>query len=185
MEILAKQGLPGHIAATISGQCRPCREARFPMPDRRIIAALALAFLAVPAAANDKPGRFIMSPADGGFVRLDTETGAMALCKRTGDTWDCAAMSDSSKSLQQEADRLAAENKELKAEVRRLEEVLGLDGDKKDAPGKRAERPGGDFRLPSEQDVDKAIDYVERMFKKFRDKLKELDSGPEKRGPVL
>lgn len=155
------------------------------MPNRRIIAAVALVCLTAPVVANDKPGRFMMSPIDGGFVRLDTETGAMALCKRAGDSWDCTAMADSSKSLQQEADRLAAENKELKAEVRRLEEVLGLDGEKKDAPGKRAERPGGDFRLPSEQDVDKAIDYVERMFKKFRDKLKELDTGPEKRGPLL
>jgi hypothetical protein len=153
--------------------------------------AVGLSAITLPALAQDKPGRYMMSPTDGGhFVRLDTETGAMALCKRiAGDAWDCQAMADSSRPLQDEADRLKSENKELRAEVKRLEEVLGL-GDRKpgDTGQKQAERPGGErpggtFKLPSEDDIDKAIDYVERMFKKFRDKLKDLES--EKRGPTL
>jgi hypothetical protein len=162
-----------------------------PIRSRALAAAAALSVLAMPAVAQDKPGRYVLSPAEGGtFVRLDTETGAMALCKRTaGEAWDCQAMADSSRPLQEETDRLKTENKELRAEVKRLEEVLGL-GDRK--PGetgqKQAERPGGErpggtFKLPSEDDIDKAIDYVERMFKKFRDKLKDLES--EKRGPTL
>lgn len=149
-----------------------------------LFAAALLAQGAVALAADEKAGRYVMSPVEGGMVRLDTETGAMALCKQSRGAWDCQAMADSSKPLQQENDRLVAENKELRDEVKRLEETLGLGDKKKDEPQRRAERPGGEFRLPSEQDVDKAIDYLERMWKKFRDKMKDYE-GSERRGPVL
>jgi hypothetical protein len=165
------------------------------LPIGMIAGAAAIASAGV-AAAQERPGRYTMSPIEGGaFVRLDTETGAMSVCRRSGEAWDCQAMADSSRPLQEETDRLKAQNKELQAEVKRLEETLGL-GDRKSGEGeqKRAERPGGErpggdrpggqFRMPSEDDIDKAIDYVERMFKKFRDKLKDLE-GSEKRGPTL
>jgi len=152
----------------------------------RPIALLVVAVLvtANAAAADEKTGRYMMSPIEGGVIRLDTETGAMALCKQAKGAWDCQAMADSSKPLQQENDRLSIENKELRDEVARLEELIGLGDRKKDGPQRRAERPGGEFRLPSEQDVDKAIEYVERMWKKLREKMKDFESG-ERRGPVL
>jgi hypothetical protein len=117
-----------------------------------------------------------MSPADGGFVRLDSETGAMALCVRKQGQWACEEMPDATRDLRRENDRLAAENKELKADIRRMEEMLGLGDDKKGDRERRAERPGGRMQLPSEEDVDKALGYIERMFKKFRDKMKQFES---------
>ena len=151
-------------------------------------AATALILLAAaPAApaAGDRPGRFVMNPAEGGgFVRLDTETGAVAVCARKDAEWSCLEMADTGKGLREEIDRLKAENRELQVEIRRLEDMLLPDGDKKGAPERRAERPGGRFELPSEEDVDRAMSYVERMFRKFRDKLKELES-QERRGTPL
>lgn len=52
------------------------------------LAALALAGAAV-ADTADNAGRFTMSPVDGGFLRLDKETGAVAMCARSGTAWAC------------------------------------------------------------------------------------------------
>jgi hypothetical protein len=129
-----------------------------------------------PAATNpdEKPGRFTMQPADGGFIRLDTATGDVSHCVRAGATFECKPVKDD-RDMQREIAQLVEENKGLKAEIKRLEDMLGLDGSK----------PKPKLELPSEEDVDKALTYLERMFKKFRDKLKELDSGGNGKGTPL
>ena len=38
------------------------------------------------------------------------------------------------------------------------------------------EPPGGITKLPTEEEVDKALDYVERMFKKFRDRMQKFET---------
>ena len=73
--------------------------------------------------------------------------------------------------------------------IRRIEEIMLGDGKRADgqtpggpAPDRRAGRgPGG---LPSEQDIDQAVDYLERMFKKFRDNMKDLDGGSGRGTPL-
>ena len=141
---------------------------------RRTIAVAGLVALVTSAATAqpaERPARFSMAPADGGgFVRLDTETGAMAICQRAGSDWACRDMRDNDREVLQERDRLTAENKQLKAELKRLEDLVVTNST-------RGVEPKGErFNLPSEEEVDKALSYVERMFKKFRDKMKELES---------
>ena len=116
------------------------------------------------ATAQERAGRYTMSPIDGGFVRLDTETGAMSTCNRRDTKWVCEPMGDEGQSMRSELDRLRAEN-------RRLEALAGIPPQSEglDAPtDKRLE-------LPSEEDVDKAFDYVERLFRKFRDRIKQFE----------
>lgn len=129
-----------------------------------------------PSTGDEKSGRYTMQAVDGGFVRLDTATGDVSLCAKTGGAFECKPVKDD-RDLQREIARLVDENKGLKAEVKRLDEMLGLNG----GPAK----PSPKLELPSEEDVDKALSYVERMFKKFRDKLKELDSGGSGKGTPL
>ena len=138
------------------------------------LTAMAIAAIAGPAVAQgDKGGRFAMSPVEGGMMRLDTETGAMSLCKRAGDQWACEPLPDSARTQAEALDKTKRELAEARATIRHLEEMLlGKDGDMKPA-----DKPT--FRLPSEQDVDQAMDYVERMLKKFRERLKQLE-GQEK-----
>ena len=50
----------------------------------RLLAPVVLAVLAaLPASAQtrDAPGRFTMQPIEGGFLRLDTQTGAVSTCR--------------------------------------------------------------------------------------------------------
>jgi hypothetical protein len=126
--------------------------------------------------AEDKsPGRYSMSPADGGgFVRLDTHTGQMSLCSGQDGKWSCREMADPSRGLADEVERLRAENNRLKSEVQRLEEIAL--GDRPGTPRKKLE-------LPTEQDLDNAMSYIQRMFRKFQEKLKEFEK--DNRGTPL
>ncbi|MBU2532376.1 MAG: hypothetical protein KKB37_06525 [Alphaproteobacteria bacterium] len=129
-----------------------------------------LALLATSAAAQDsRAGRYTMHKADDGFVRLDTESGAVSLCQKHSEGWRCEEMPGTADRTIIE--KLKSENADLKQEVARLEEMLGLRGDGKDR--------GPAFRLPTEKEVDNALDYFERMLKKFQDRLKRLEEKSE------
>lgn len=154
------------------------------------LVSLVLSFAA--AGAEEAAGRYTMTPTDGGFIRLDTQTGAMSLCTNKDGSWACRAMPDDQKALQDHVARLEAEVKSLKDENKRLEDVLGLNPDKpKDGPGLAAPQDGTtpapppqSFKLPSEKDVDKAFDYFEGLLKKFKDRLKKLEEQEKSGGTV-
>ncbi len=135
-------------------------------------------FIAIPAiaavglgaanvASQERPGRFVMSPTENGFVRLDTETGAMSLCTRRDQKWSCTLMEDEAKALRDEVAR-------LRGEVQRLEEQAAL-ADRSPGEGPSAERPDTTLELPSEEDVDRALDYMESIFRKFRDRIRKFE----------
>lgn len=124
---------------------------------------LPILLLATPAAATETAGRYSMSPTDGGFVRLDTQTGVMSLCTSKGPDWNCTDMAESAESGRKRLDELMKENQALKDEIQRLE-LQGVPG---------ADKPK--LTMPDEKDVDKAFDYLESMMKKFRERMKKLE----------
>lgn len=157
--------------------------------------ALALAIgLTVPAAAQSKSflGRYTMYKAEDGFIRLDTQTGEVSLCQKAAATWNCAPMGDDEQKLKNRIAELRDRNTALEAEVRSLKSALASrDGAQPD--DRYSERPDADggppggrqqFRLPTEEEVDKALDYFERMLRKFQDRLQRLEKGapPPKQG---
>lgn len=122
-------------------------------------------------AAGERPARYTMSPAEGGgFVRLDGETGQMALCQRQGGDWSCREMAEAGRGLASEVERLRDENKRLKGEIRQMEDIL-LSEKRGGQDGKALE-----FKLPTEQDLDNALSYAQRMLRKFREKMKDFEA---------
>jgi hypothetical protein len=101
-----------------------------------LVLAVAVLTAGTAAFAQERTGRYTMSPVEGGFLRLDTETGALALCTRRAETWSCEPVNDS-------------------------------------APPKPAEGPR--VQMPSEPEIDRAIDELERLFKKYRERLRDFD----------
>lgn len=146
-----------------------------------IIAVPAIAAVGLGAATvvgQERQGRFAMSPVENGFVRLDTETGAMSFCTQKDGRWTCELMADEAKAIQDEVAR-------LRDEVRRLREQAAAP---ESAPPD--ERPGRKLELPTEEEVDKALDYFENIFKKFRERIEkfereERESGKGKDGTQL
>ena len=136
-----------------------------------------LALGALADTPDDGKGRFTMSPVEGGFLRLDKESGGVSLCARKADRWACEPVEDRSKTVDEKVTRLETENQSLKDRVKSLEDSL--------ATGKPpVAQPDVKIQIPSEEEIDKAMDYVERIFKKFRDRLGRLDkpSPPPKAG---
>ncbi len=124
------------------------------------------------------PGRFTMHPADGGVLRLDTQTGVLSMCRQSGGSWSCAMMPDDRAAVTDEIERLKAENNELKTAIKRLEDMAGV-------PAEPGYKPKSTAGLPTEEELDKAMSYVQRMLKKFKDKIKELEGPDGKKGTQL
>jgi hypothetical protein len=126
-------------------------------------AALAL-MLAGPAAAE---GRYVLKDVEGGFIRLDTETGAVSHCSVRNETWRCEPVADAHAALQDEINRLAQENAALEQQLAELE-----DGEPGRAPT---------LELPSDEDLDRVFGIFERFMQRFFDFARGLneDTGKE------
>jgi hypothetical protein len=154
-----------------------------PAMNRPLTAVLAIGFLmlASPAtqAASDS-GRYAMKPTDDGFIRLDTQTGAVSLCKKGDNGFSCAPVPGSEGTQSRRLDELKTENDRLRSEVERLEKHFGISPDAPldSKPGPQAK---GKLQIPTEQDVDQMFDYIEGMLKKFRDRIERLEKESEKK----
>jgi hypothetical protein len=81
------------------------------------LCAGAAACLATPVRAETPAvdsGRFSMSPTEGGFLRLDKETGVVSFCTVTDGLSLCRVSADERAALEEEIARLRRENAELK-----------------------------------------------------------------------
>jgi hypothetical protein len=145
-----------------------------------VISALALALLVGAApAAEERGGRYVMTPTEGGFLRLDSQTGAVSICQRNSGKWSCDAVPDDRRALEEEIERLNAENKSLNGAIKRLEDLLALPNS--DDKSRSAQKVGPKFQLPSEEDLDRAMTYIQRMMRKFKDKLREMEQDRDRR----
>lgn len=151
-----------------------------------LIAASALPGLA----AGEDAGRFMMSPTEGGMIRLDRQTGAMAFCSGSEGNWSCKDMPETESALKKRVDELEAEKRALEAEKELRQGPPGGPAAKAPEPGEPplAEAtpppPPGDMPLPNERDVDKLFDYVEGMVKKFKERIDRLER-ESKKGPEV
>jgi hypothetical protein len=126
-----------------------------------------------------------MSPHEGGFVRLDTETGDMAFCKKDGvGAWACEAMPDSQLAMRQDLERLRRENDALR-DGRAPGAGTPPSGPPAAEGGLAPPDGARKIPIPTEQDVDKLFDYVEGMTKKLKERLKRLEEQNADKGTPL
>lgn len=126
------------------------------------------ATLATGAGAQEmkQSGRYSMAPTDGGFLRLDTQTGQVAFCTKRADQWACNPVEDNRNATAKEIDRLAQENKDLKTELAELRKL-----ELKTEPKKSVE-------LPTEEEVDRAVGIMKKIIKEFKNIME--DEPPKK-----
>lgn len=148
------------------------------------IATLVISSFAVAEEPADGNGRFQMSPVDGGFLRLDTQTGDVSLCTKTSTSWACEPVKDTGSTME----ALREENNALKEHIKSLEDGMAQNNGQPNggqanggsANGFPTAPPGGSTtQLPTEKEIDQAFDYVERMYKKLRDRIERFDKTPQ------
>ena len=135
-------------------------------------------------AAADAPGRYTMSPTEGGVIRLDRDTGTMAFCSGSEGNWSCKDMPESESVLKKRVEELEGEKRALEAEKRLRDGPPGPGAVAPDAveppAGDAVPPPPGDLPMPTERDVDKLFDYVEGMVKKFKERIDRLEREAKK-----
>ena len=128
----------------------------------RLVAAIvfgcATAFAAGGASAQSQPPvndswRFKLQKVDGGFLRLDAQTGQVSFCRERDSNWTCETAAD---------DRAA-----LEAESKRLTDRLAT-------LEKQSNDPANRFRTPSDQEIEQVMGFFEKMMKRFRGVVENL-----------
>ena len=155
------------------------RHLRLPL----IIIALTAPTLAM---AVETAGRYTMTPTKDGFMRLDTESGAVSICKNTSGRAVCELAEDGAGRYAKQIDDLKRENQKLRADVKRLEQHFGLGPADKNKPNDLAPPapPSGSFKVPQKEDVDQMFNYIEGMLNKFRERLRRLEKEPKPETPL-
>ena len=134
--------------------------------------AAALAGLAALPAAAEEAERYRLERTQDGYVRLDTTTGAMTLCREADGRLVCAPAaqgSDQETGSASEIESLRERLRLLEGRVAALESGVPVAG------------------LPPEEEFERGIGYMERFFRMFMGLVKEFEdeprAAPEKPAP--
>jgi hypothetical protein len=136
---------------------------------RQIALACIAAAIVVGTARAEEPdtagGRYVLSKQDDGFLRLDTQSGAVSLCRAEAVGWACQAVPDDRALFEREIARLQTENAALKKIL--LTHGLAL------PPGAASETPSTQnapsLRLPSDAEIDRMVAFVGELWQRFVD----------------
>ena len=127
---------------------------------QHILIPAALVSLVAASAWSEETDRYRLEKSANGYVRMDTETGAMSICEERSGQLVCKMAADERAAFQDEVDRLQALMKAMDERVTKLENSLSA----------RLES-----KLPSEEDFDKTMNYMERVLRGFMGIVKEMD----------
>ena len=147
-------------------------------PLSRLVPVLAgVIVFAIPGLADEaKPaaGRYALAPAADGFVRLDTETGALSHCAEQDGVWRCEPLAEADDATRQELDALSNELSRLTAAVAAM-------GERVDALAARLDR--GVAAAPTAGDeqrrTEAALGFAEKVMRRFFQMVREMKSADE------
>ncbi|MCP9229352.1 hypothetical protein NMG46_03670 [Mesorhizobium sp. LMG 17147] len=127
---------------------------------KHVLIPAALVSLIAASASSEEADRYRLEKSANGYVRMDTQTGAMSLCEERSGQLVCKTAADERAAFQDEVDRLQNSVKALDERVAKLENSLAA----------RLEST-----LPSEEDFNKTMGYMERFLRSFMDIVKDMD----------
>jgi hypothetical protein len=104
-----------------------------------------------PAPAPSEPERYTMTPTEGGFLRLDRQSGAVSLCTVEKGQALCRAGADERAALEAEISRLRRENAELRSAL----------------SGLPAAPPSASPGLPNEEEFERTLSMTERFLRRL------------------
>lgn len=133
--------------------------------------------VAAQSVPDSENGRFSMTPIPEGVLRLDTRTGTVSTCTKNDAGWACYAVPDERSALDAEIGRLQAEVEKLKEQLAAGPTVSGKIGEAlpKSDPLKKAEPKLAEgerkieIPLPSDQDVDRVMSFLEKAWRRLID----------------
>ncbi len=132
------------------------------------IVVVAVAAVTAPAGADTTGDaaspRYTFNKVAGGFLRLDTQTGEVALCSPQAVGWACLAAPEDRAVLENEIARLRAENGTLKNDLvsRGLPLPPGIMPEPRNDGGRDLT-----WRLPGHADVDRVVAFVGRVWRRL------------------
>lgn len=129
------------------------------------LAPLFLAALPLAAHAQESE-RYRLERTEDGFVRMDMETGAMSLCNERNGELVCRSATDNGSAAGDGINALGARIDALEHRIAALEDQL---------PG------GGANALPSEEEFEQTMSFMERFLRRFMGIVKDLE-GDMKQG---
>ncbi len=137
-------------------------------------AAIAGLVLTASAAVGDTPpplgeARYSFEKVADGFLRLDTQTGEVALCGSQPVGWACVAAPEDRAVLENEITRLRRDNAALKNEL--LAHGLTLPPGTVPEPPASNDEPQLVIRLPDSADVDRMVAMAGKLWRQFLDAI--------------
>jgi predicted DNA-binding protein YlxM (UPF0122 family) len=136
--------------------------------------ALIVPLLLVPqlaVAQATEPDRYRLEKTPNGYVRMDTRTGEMSVCQEKWGELVCKMAADERTAVQDEIERLQTDMKALEdrlATVKALEERVKTLENSLTAKIENS--------LPTEEDFNKTMSYMERFFRSFMAIVKDFES---------
>lgn len=123
------------------------------------VASLLALFATAPAHAQET-ARYQLEKTANGYVRMDTQTGAMSSCEDKSGQLVCRMAADERTAAMDEIDRLNRSIDDLDGRVARLENSLAAKLESS---------------LPSEEEFNKTMSYMERFVRGFLGIVKDME----------
>ncbi|MDQ2634726.1 MAG: hypothetical protein M3Y78_13430 [Pseudomonadota bacterium] len=129
---------------------------------------LLLSLLAGASAAE--PDRYRLEKTPNGYVRMDTRTGEMSICQEKWGELVCRMAADERTAVHNEIERLQTELKALDDQLATVKALEDRVAKLENSMTARIEQS-----LPTEEDFNRTMSYMERFFRSFMNIVKDFE----------
>lgn len=119
-------------------------------------ALLLISAIVLPGAASAQESRYQLERTEDGYVRLDTQTGTMSLCREQGEQLICQMATEDREALEDRIDALA-------------DRIAALEGRSDPSP------EGQTSDLPSDEELERSMGIMETFMRRFFSIVEDLN----------